>query len=150
MSASDTSEPRPIDLEAQRRALREGAVVRRMDDLGTLVVTGSERRTWLNGLLTCDLAPLGPGDGAYGLSVAKNGRILAEVWVILAADRIWIGVLRERAPALLELFERHLIMEDAEVRDASAERGWLLAGGPGSAALVAAARGAGAEAARAD
>ena len=33
-------------------------------------VTGADRVRWLNGLLTCELAKLEPGSGAYGLSVA--------------------------------------------------------------------------------
>lgn len=140
------------DLEAMRRALREGALVRRADELGTLIVTGGERQSWLNGLVTCDLAPLGPGGGAYGLSVIKSGKILAEVWVVIAADRLHVGALRDRVGLLHETFDKYLIMEDAEIRDASAEHGWILAAGPRSAELLDAARGAaaGVEAARAD
>lgn len=139
------------DLSAERRALEEGALVRRADELGTLVVTGSERQSWLNGLVTCDLAPLKPGGGAYGLSVAKGGKILAEVWIVVATDRIYVGALRDRAELLRETFERYLIMEDAEVADASADHGWILAAGPRSPELVEAGRGvAGVEAARAD
>lgn len=152
--AADTSAAGPgadSDLTAQRRALGEGALLRRMDELGTLVVTGSERQSWLNGLVTCDLASLRPGGGAYGLSVAKSGKILTEVWILVAADRLYVAVLRERLELLRETFDRYLIMEDAEVTDASAEHGWILAAGPRSAGIVEAGRGvAGVEAARVD
>jgi folate-binding protein YgfZ len=137
-------------LEEQRRALREGALVQRMDELGTLVVTGADRQSWLNGMLTCELATLRPGDGAYGLSVAKNGKILAEVWLVLAEDRIYLGGLRERIGLLREVFDRHLIMEDAEVTDASAEHGWVFAAGPRAGELLEPGRAAGARAAAAD
>jgi folate-binding protein YgfZ len=137
-------------LEEQRRALREGALVQRREDLGTLVVSGSDRQTWLNGMLSCELAPLKAGSGAYGLSVAKNGKIQAEVWVVLAAEQIYLAALRDRTPLLQEVFDKHLIMEDAEVADASGEQGWIFAAGPRAADLVEVGRAAGAEAASAD
>src|SRR5262245_14800773 len=79
-------EHRPIissmaDFEAQQRAIAEGVLVRPMPELSTLVVSGSERQSWLAGMLTADLAPLRSGQGAYALAVNKNGRIQAEVWV---------------------------------------------------------------------
>ena len=148
------------ELDEPRRALREGALVQAMPELGTLIVTGSDRQTWLNGLVTCDLAPqkplpagakpAPPAGGAYGLNVGKTGKIFAEVWIVIAADRIYVGALRERVEQLRELFDRHLIMEDAEVEDASGEHAWVFAHGPRSADLAAAGRAAGAEAAIVD
>lgn len=138
------------DVSEQRRALREGALVLRMDELGTLAITGADRQSWLNGMLTCELAPLRAGSGAYGLSVAKTGKIQAEVWLLLGDDRILLGAPRERVPMLAEVFERHLIMEDAEVADASAELGWIFVIGPRAGERIEAARAAGATAGRAD
>ncbi|WP_044241416.1 CAF17-like 4Fe-4S cluster assembly/insertion protein YgfZ [Chondromyces apiculatus] len=137
-------------LEEQRRALREGALVLRMDGLGTLVAGGSERQSWLNGMLTCDLSKLRSGSGAYGVSAAKNGKIQAEVWVVLGEEQVWLGALRERVPMLQEMFEKYLIMEDVELSDGSAEMGWVFAVGPRAKDLLQAGRAAGAQAASAD
>lgn len=134
-------------IERERRAAHEGVLLQAAPELGTLVVTGADRQKWLNGMVTCELAKLGPGAGAYGLSVAKAGKILAELWIVLAADRILIGLRRDKAAALRDHFDRHILMEDAEVQDASGELGWVLAHGPLAGELVAVARGAGAEAA---
>ncbi|MGK4002777.1 glycine cleavage T C-terminal barrel domain-containing protein [Sorangium sp. So ce1036] len=148
------------ELDEQRRALREGALVQPVTELGTLVVTGSDRQSWLNGLVTCDLAPQKPlpaggraeppAGGAYGLNVVKTGKIFAEVWIVIAEGRIHVGARRDRIGQLRETFERYLIMEDAEIRDASDEHGWIFAHGPRSADLVAAGRAAGADAAIVD
>jgi hypothetical protein len=110
-------------------------------------VTGADRTRWLNGLLTCELAKLEPGGGAYGLSVAKNGKILAEHWIIADKDRLIMAARRDRVPALLEHFNRYIMMEDAEVADASDELGWLRVHGPLAGDLVLVARGSGASAA---
>lgn len=117
-------------IERERRAIREGALVRPAPELGTIVVTGRDRQSWLNGMVTCDLAPLRPGDGAYGLAVAKNGKVLAELWLVLAEDRLSIGLLADRVEAMRAHFDRHVIMEDVELEDASAELAWILLHGP--------------------
>jgi hypothetical protein len=134
-------------LDRERRAAHQGALVQPAPELGTLVVTGSDRKTWLNGMVTCDLAKLHDGSGAYGLAVAKVGKILAELWILLAADRILLGTHRAHAAELRAHYDKHLIMEDAEVADASGEIAWLLVHGPLAGEAAAAARKLGAEAA---
>lgn len=127
-------------IETQRRAAREGALIEVAPDMGTLVITGSERRTWLNGMVTCDLAKLEAGSGAYGLAVAKNGKILAEVWILVGAAQIVLATRRDKTEMLRDHFDKHLIMEDAEVRDASEELGWIFLYGPQSGEALDAAR----------
>lgn len=118
------------ELERQRKALHEGALVVDAIELGTLAATGADRKTWLNAMLTCDLAPLHPGDGAFGLAVAKTGKLLAELFVVVDEETIFVGLLRERAASLQEHLDRHLIMEDAAIVDASGEHAWFVVHGP--------------------
>ena len=128
-------------IERQRRAAHEAALIQPRPDLGTLTVTGADRSSWLNGLLTCDVATLSPGQGAYGLCVVKTGRILAEIWLVVAEDRIFLGAVADRIEILREHLDRHLIMEDAELVDTSADHAWVFTHGPLSAQLVLLARG---------
>src|SRR5215467_3834880 len=46
----------------QVRAARESVLLVAEPDLAVLVVTGSDRATWLNGLVTCDVVKLEEGD----------------------------------------------------------------------------------------
>lgn len=135
------------EIERERRAAHEGALLEPAPELGSIIVTGGDRTRWLNGLVTCDLAKLEPGGGAYGLSVAKNGKIFAEHWIVADKDRLLLAARRDRVPALLEHFDRYIMMEDVEVADASGELGWLRIHGPLAGDLVLVARGAGARAA---
>ena len=132
------------DVARQRAALREGALVLDATDLGTLVTTGGDRATWLNGMVTCDVAPLRAGDGALGLAVAKSGKLLAELVVVAADDALYVAVPRGRAAPMQEHLDRHLIMEDAVIVDASADHAWLLLHGPAAPEAALAAREAGA------
>ena len=77
-----------------------------------------DRRTWLNGLVTCDLAPLAEGDVAYGLFTTQKGRILADALVFLDGDRVLVAVPRATLAELRASLDHYLIMEDVEIADA--------------------------------
>jgi folate-binding protein YgfZ len=137
-------------LATQRAALHDGALVLDAADLGTLVTTGADRKAWLNGMVTCDVAPLRPGEGALGLAVAKTGKLLAELVVVASEDALFVGLARERAASIAAHLDRHLIMEDAAIVDASADHAWLALHGPRAGEGAAAAREAGATVALVD
>lgn len=139
----------PSRFEAEQRAAREGALFQPRPELAVLAVTGRDRLAWLNGLVTCEVGKLAPGEGNYGLAVGKTGRIMAELWFLTTADRVLVGVARDRVDTLREHFEKHLIMEDAEMSEPLA-RSFLFAHGPRASGLVAEARAFDADAARID
>jgi folate-binding protein YgfZ len=101
-------------------------------ELGTIEATGSDVRSWLNGMVTCDLVPKKVGEGAFGLCVGKTGKILAEVYIaLLEEERFSIGVRRTALPALMEHFDKHLVMEDVALADSSDNCVWsFLHGAP--------------------
>ncbi len=113
------------------------------DDRATLVVTGRDRVSWLNGLLTSDLARVGaPGSGeaSYGLFVVRNGRILADAFVFFDEARALVSVPRETVAMLRAHLDHYLVMEDAEIGpDAEQFVTWMLHG-PASAEVLAAVR----------
>jgi len=136
-----------LDLPALRRALFEGALLLPAPELGTLAISGKDRQTWLNGMITCDLAPLREGQAAYGFAVAKTGKILAELRILLDRDRILLAAPKDRLETLSAHFDHYIIMEDVELEDVSDSITWILAHGPGSADLALRARSYGALAA---
>lgn len=108
-----------------------------MPELGTIEATGSEVRSWLNGLVTCDLVPRKIGEGAFGLCVQKTGKIMAEVYIALVAEeRFLIGLRRAAIAAVLEHFEKHLVMEDVTLADVSPDNIWSFLHGSGAAAFA--------------
>lgn len=135
--------------ESQRRAALEGALVHLRPDLGALLVTGKDRQTWLNGLTTNNLADKKVGDGVFSLATGKTGKILAELWLLLGPTQVAIALAADRAAMIREHFDRHLIMEDAEVSEPEGRR-WITAHGPLARELVAFARERGADAAMVD
>ena len=93
-----------------------------LSDRSGILVTGKDRTSWLNGLVTQDLAKLQKGEGAYALLVEKKGRIQADLFVVPARtgeDGWLLAVPTALRESLMETLDHYLIMEDAtlEVRD---------------------------------
>jgi folate-binding protein YgfZ len=135
-------------------AALEGALLHVRSDLGAFAITGSERLSWLNGLVTQEVAKLLSGAGAYALAVGKTGKIMAELWLLAGAEWVTVVAARDRIEMLREHFDKHLIMEDAEI-GAPLDRGVIFAHGlrPTTGAprdRVAEARALGGDAARVD
>lgn len=106
---------------------------------GTLSVTGNEAKTWLNGLVTCDVLKVLPGQGAFGLVLNKQGKIQSEVEVVATAAGLLVGVSPGVSEKLTAALDKFLVMEDAELSDASADYTWADFHGLGAAALAEAA-----------
>src|SRR6185369_9271645 len=99
------------------------AIAVRAADRTAIVVTGKDRTSWLNGLVTCDLAKLGPGEGAYGLLVEKKGRIQTDFYAVPSgsgvgssrgaspsSDALALAVPRELAATVAETLDHYLVM----------------------------------------
>ena len=131
-----------VDVARALERAAGSALVVPAPELATFVVTGGDRQTWLNGLITCDLAPLKVRDAAYGLFVEKKGRVLADAIVLLEATRLFLAVPRAIVGELQALLEHHLIMEDAQIEEGAFEV--ELVHGPRAGEVVAGACAAGA------
>jgi len=129
-----------------QQALDQSAVVRPQPELSTLVVTGEERLSWLSGLLTNDVGKLEVGQATYALAVNRNGKVQSDVWVVVEAERVLLGVPTTEAEALVVHLDHYLIMEDAEIAVAEGSWRWWLAHGPEAEAVANAARAVGADA----
>jgi len=99
----------------------------------TLIVTGAERRSWLEGLVTCQVGQLEPGHGTWGLVLNRQGKIQSELWVVAATEALWLAL----APGTLDQIEpelgRMLIMEDAELARPDGAQRWFALHGPRAA-----------------
>jgi hypothetical protein len=99
---------------------------------GTLSIAGPDRVDWLNGLLTCETKGLGAGSGCWGLLLNKQGKIQFEVQLVDDGAVTYASVPQPRVLELLDLLDRHLIMEDVELSDTSAGHGWVVLTGEGA------------------
>jgi len=103
---------------------------------GTLSVTGPEAKSWLNGLVTCDVLKVAPGTGAFGLILNKQGKIQSEAEVVATSDGLLVGVSPGVADKLVPMLDKFLVMEDCELGDVSSSYLWADFHGLGAAALA--------------
>ncbi len=97
---------------------------------GVLSVRGPDRKSWLNGVVTCDVNALAPERGAVGLFLNKQGKVRTDLVLVEGGEQIFLRVAPERASALFAELDRMLVMEDAELTDRSAELAFLSLHGP--------------------
>jgi folate-binding protein YgfZ len=125
----------PMDTQKQIDAAQRGFLAVPRSERAVLVVTGQDRMTWLNGLLTCDIGKLGPGAVAYGLVVGRTGRVVADVVVVVDTERILLIVPATAVDTLLAHFDHYLVMEDAEMTKGESFEVWEVHG-PGARLAV--------------
>jgi folate-binding protein YgfZ len=111
-------------------AARSDALLVPRRDLATLMVTGPDRIGWLQGVLSCNLEGIAPGDGRWGLVLSRQGKILSDVIVAAGPDALHLGVPAVAALRVLEWLSSFLVMEDAEIEDRSPDFAWFLVHGP--------------------
>lgn len=90
----------------------------------TLVLTGSDRSRWLNGMLTADLTKLPRGGVVFGLIVGKTGKIRADVYVADTGEALLVAVPAALADAIAAELDKHLVMDDCEIV-VSRDYAWL-------------------------
>ncbi|HEX2731781.1 MAG TPA: hypothetical protein VHM70_09255 [Polyangiaceae bacterium] len=99
-------------------------------DWATLRVHGSDRVRWLNGLVTCDVNKVNTREGIWGLALNRLGKIQSPLWIVVSLEGLLLGLPRAHAAALLQQFDRMLVMEDAEIEDVSSAYRWAFVIGP--------------------
>ena len=95
-----------------------------LTDRAAIVITGKERTSWLNGLVTSDVSKLAPGQAQYGLLVEKKGRIQTDFFIVASNDALALAVPRHLREAVLATLDHHLIMEDAELTTPELHWSW--------------------------
>lgn len=116
------------------RAAHDSVLVVAEPDLALMVVTGDDRASWLNGLVTCDVAKLADGACAYGLAVTQKGRIITDLFVVKRGDAIDVVLPARVRDAVMDALGKYLVMEDAEMARDDSRRVWF-AHGPRAAEL---------------
>jgi len=129
--ASTESFPRsdasPTDGEVAAGA---GALVVLEGERGVLSVTGSERASWLNAVVTSDAASVGADHAGFGLLLTKQGKIRTDFYLLDAGERLLLAVAAGTTEAVQAELDRMLVMEDVELTDVSNELAVLSLHGP--------------------
>jgi folate-binding protein YgfZ len=117
-------------------ALRAGAGLVDRSQLGRIFLTGADRRGYLQGLLTNDIAALTAGTGCYAALLTAQGRMIADMRVLELGDAILLDVSPHVTETVRAHLERFIFSEDVDVRDVTSERAEIGVYGPVAGAVV--------------
>jgi folate-binding protein YgfZ len=121
------------------RAARLGRALFDRSDAGRLLVAGADRASWLQGLLTNDIAALAPGSGCYAAYLTPQGRMISDMRVLALEAALLLDVPAAALDRVRQRFEQFIITEDVTIADLTGSLGRLAVHGPGAAGAIAAA-----------
>lgn len=124
------------DLAAQYRVLQEECGLWSNTTRALAFLTGEDRSRLLNGLVTCEVKGLSLGQGVRGFFTDIKGRILADVVVRAAPDRLWLDLPASVLTTITAHIEKYILVDRVEVLVASNLEALTVAG-PGSAEALA-------------
>jgi glycine cleavage system T protein len=81
---------------------------------GLLRMTGNDRVTFLQGMVSNDVARLKVGEGTYAALLTQQGRVVSDLRVSVLADELWLDVPAARTANVRDSLERYIIADDVE------------------------------------
>lgn len=80
-----------------------------------LAITGRDRASFLQGMVTNDVLGLQPGQSCYAFHLDATGHVLADMHVLCLEDRLLLVTEPGMGAALGELLDGYLVMERAKI-----------------------------------
>jgi tRNA-modifying protein YgfZ len=106
-------------------------------DRARLELSGAHSTATLNGLVTNDVTALKPGQGQYAAALTARGKIVADLIVLMFADRIQLHTSPSAAPGLRAMLAKFVNPRFATLNDVSDATGDLTLVGSATAGLLA-------------
>lgn len=135
-SSASSSESGSFDRPRGYAAARTGAGIVDRRARGRIVVSGADRRSYLQGLLTNDIAALAPGTGCYACYLTAQGRMISDLWVFELGDVLLLTLPLATKDSVLAKLDQFVFSEDVQLGDVTGEFHALAVVGPGAAAAV--------------
>src|SRR3954465_5944443 len=118
-------------------ALRHGAaVIDVTSPRARLLLTGADRRNYLQGLLTNDIVALTAGTGCYAAYLTAQGRMIADMRVFELGDALLVELDASLGDSVRGKWEMFIFSEDVRIEDWSNSMAQIGVHGPGAAELL--------------
>jgi folate-binding protein YgfZ len=115
------------------KAAHTGAVVADRSVRGRLRLTGSDRLSYLQGVLTNDVAALAPGTGCYAALLTPQGRMISDMRVHELGEGTLLDLPGEVSERVATQLENFVFSEDVAVHNVSQTLSHIVVVGPASA-----------------
>ncbi len=118
------------EVNTEKSALLHTAGVIDVSFRGRLCLLGGDRVQFLHGQVTNDVKRLAQGTGCYATLVSAKGKIQADMNIWSLADELLLDLEPGSIATVQARLESHIIADDVQVIDASADYGQLSLVGP--------------------
>jgi folate-binding protein YgfZ len=119
-------------------AARHRAAFNDRSDRGRIVVSGADRASYLQGLLTNDIVALQAGQGCYAAYLTPQGRMIADMSVYELGDVLLLTLAGDVKDGVLAKLDQFIFSEDVQLGDVTAAFAQVAAIGPDAARVVSA------------
>ena len=110
--------------------MRERAAIVDHSGYGRILLTGADRRSYLQGLLTNDIEALTPGTGCYAAMLNAQGRMLTDMRVLELGEAVLLDVPLLVSAAIRDHLDNFIFSEDVQVEDVTSSRAEIGLYGP--------------------
>lgn len=117
-------------------AIKKAAGIADVSSSGRLTISGKDRVSFLNGLLTSDVSKMDEDGGQHSALLNQKARVLADLYVYRQPDSILVDTGNSPASTVKDDLERFIITEDVQVKNASTDLVELSIQGPRSAQVI--------------
>jgi folate-binding protein YgfZ len=118
------------------QAARQRAAFIERSARGRLLVSGRDRASYLQGLLTNDTVALKSGEGCYSAYLTPQGRMISDLRVYELGDMILLSVPGDVKDTVLAKLDQFIFSEDVQLGDVTGTFGQLAVVGPDAARVV--------------
>src|SRR5258705_12773295 len=118
------------------QAARQRAASIDRSSRGRIVVSGRDRASYLQGMLTNDIAALRAGTGCYAAYLTPQGRMIADLWVYELGDVILLTLQLDVKQTVVEKLDQFVFSEDVQLGDVTETFAHLAVVGPRAAAVL--------------
>jgi len=107
------------DVRGEFSALGSGCGVFDLAWRAKLVLTGSDRVRWLNGMVTNNVRDLALHHGVYAFLLNPQGRILGDLYAYNRGEYLLVETDGSQLESMRKIFDHYIIMDDVEVTNGS-------------------------------
>jgi folate-binding protein YgfZ len=130
--------PRVFDgLPGEMDSLLYSAGVSDLGWRGKILVTGSDRLRWLNGMVSNTVQSLPEEEGNYSFLLSVQGRIQGDCYVYRRSGDLLLDTGFDQVAALMRHLDHFIIMDDVELADVSHQWTALSLAGPAARRVLA-------------
>jgi len=124
------------DPEEEYWTIKKTVGIADISNAGRLRITGKDRVSFLNGLLTNDVSQLKENSGQHSALLNSKARVLADLHLYAQTDSLLIDTGASPASHVKEILDRFIITEEVQINDATSELVHMTIQGPKSSEAI--------------